>query len=149
MYQFNAINNKKKTLFIGQNCDFGNYCHISAVNRIVIGDNFLCGDSVFICDSSHGLYSDFDDFEQSNPLTHPSKRVLVGSEVYIGNNVWVGEKVSILPGVTIGDGSIIGANSVVTSDIPPFSIAAGNPVPVAELPDVSGFSAQGVSCSGK
>ena len=27
----------------------------------------------------------------------------------------------------IGDGAIIGANSVVTSDIPPYSVAVGNP----------------------
>ena len=32
-----------------------------------------------------------------------------------------------MPGVHIGDGSIIGADSVVASDIPPYTIAAGNP----------------------
>ena len=32
--------------------------------------------------------------------------------------------------MTIGDGAIIGANSVVTKDIPPYAIAAGNPVKI-------------------
>jgi acetyltransferase-like isoleucine patch superfamily enzyme len=32
--------------------------------------------------------------------------------------------------VTIGEGSIVGAKSVVKSDIPPFTIAAGNPARV-------------------
>ena len=32
-----------------------------------------------------------------------------------------------MPGVHIGDGAIIGADSVVASDIPPYTIAAGNP----------------------
>ena len=32
-----------------------------------------------------------------------------------------------MPGVHIGDGAIIGANSTVASDIPPYSIAVGNP----------------------
>lgn len=35
-----------------------------------------------------------------------------------------------MPGVHIGDGAIIGANATVASDIPPFSIAVGNPAKV-------------------
>jgi acetyltransferase-like isoleucine patch superfamily enzyme len=35
-----------------------------------------------------------------------------------------------MKGVTIGEGAIIGANSVVISDIPPHSIAMGNPAEV-------------------
>nr|MCR4879622.1 acetyltransferase [Bacilli bacterium] len=38
-----------------------------------------------------------------------------------------GQNVTILPGVQIGSGAIIGANSVVGSDIPPYTIAVGNP----------------------
>ena len=37
------------------------------------------------------------------------------------------QNVTVLPGVHIGDGAIIGANSVVASDIPPYTVAAGNP----------------------
>jgi acetyltransferase-like isoleucine patch superfamily enzyme len=36
----------------------------------------------------------------------------------------------ITSGVTIGERSVIGANSVVTTDIPPYSIAAGAPAKV-------------------
>lgn len=45
----------------------------------------------------------------------------------IGSDVWIGANVIIKAGVTIGDGCFIGAGSVVTKDVPPFSIAAGNP----------------------
>ena len=45
----------------------------------------------------------------------------------VGNDVWIGQNVTILPGVEIGSGAIIGANSVVASDIPPYTIAVGNP----------------------
>ena len=51
-------------------------------------------------------------------------------DTILGNDVWVGQNVTFLPGVKIGDGVIIGANSVVASDIPPYSIAVGNPCKV-------------------
>lgn len=48
----------------------------------------------------------------------------------IENNVWIGDNVVVLPGCTIGEGSIVGANAVVTADIPPYSVAVGNPARV-------------------
>ena len=51
-------------------------------------------------------------------------------DTVIGNDVWIGQNVTIMPGVYIGDGAIIGTNVTVASDIPPFSIAVGNPVKV-------------------
>ena len=33
----------------------------------------------------------------------------------------------IFPGVTIGEGSVVSAGSVVVSDVPPYTIVAGNP----------------------
>lgn len=48
-------------------------------------------------------------------------------DTVVGNDVWIGQNVTVLPGVHIGDGAIIGADSVVGSDVPPYSIAVGNP----------------------
>lgn len=48
-------------------------------------------------------------------------------DTVVGNDVWIGQNVTVMPGVHIGDGSIIGANSVVAKDIPPYSVAVGNP----------------------
>jgi virginiamycin A acetyltransferase len=48
-------------------------------------------------------------------------------DTVVGNDVWIGQNVTVMPGVHIGDGAIIGANSVVAKDIPPYSVAVGNP----------------------
>jgi hypothetical protein len=50
--------------------------------------------------------------------------------VHICRYAWVGAGTHVMKGVTIGEGAIIGANSVVVSDIPPYSIALGNPAEV-------------------
>jgi acetyltransferase-like isoleucine patch superfamily enzyme len=47
--------------------------------------------------------------------------------IHIGANVWIGFDCCILPGVSIGDGAVVGARSVVNSDVPPFTVVAGNP----------------------
>lgn len=48
-------------------------------------------------------------------------------DIEIGNDVWIGYGSLIMPGVKIGDGAIIAAHSVVVKDIPPYTIAGGNP----------------------
>jgi len=50
--------------------------------------------------------------------------------VRIGAGADIGTNATILPGVTIGEGAIIGAGAVVTTDIPPFTVAAGVPARV-------------------
>ena len=115
----------KPMIKIGNGCNLGQYNHITAVNKIIIGDNLLTGRFVLITDNSHGGMS-YDELQ-----IHPSQRHIISKgEIVIGNNVWIGDKASIMPGVHIGDGCIIGANSVVTHDIPSYSMAAGNPARV-------------------
>lgn len=109
-------------IVIGRNCHFGYNNHITATNNITIGDNLLTGKWVTITDNSHGEMT-MEEMEL-DPLKRP---ISSKGPVTIGNNVWIGDKATILPNVSIGDGAIIAANSVVTKDIPPFSVAAGNP----------------------
>ncbi|MBK9586903.1 MAG: acyltransferase [Alphaproteobacteria bacterium] len=62
-------------------------------------------------------------------LTHDHIRSLY-LDTRIGKFCQIGARSLIMPGITIGDHSIIGAGSVVTKDIPPNSIAVGNPAKV-------------------
>lgn len=50
--------------------------------------------------------------------------------IKIEDDVWLGAGVIVLPQVTIGEGAVIGAGAVVTKDIPPHSVAVGNPAKV-------------------
>lgn len=53
-------------------------------------------------------------------------------EIHIGKGVMVGMETMIMPGVTIGDGAIVGAKSLVTKDIPPYTVATGQPARVVK-----------------
>ena len=61
-----------------------------------------------------------------------NNRYSANAPIIIGENVWVGTNVRIQKGVTIGNNSIIAAHSVVTHDVPPNSIAAGNPARIVK-----------------
>jgi acetyltransferase-like isoleucine patch superfamily enzyme len=50
--------------------------------------------------------------------------------VRICRYAWIGQNSFIMKGVTVGEGAIIGVNSVVVNDIPPYSVAMGNPARV-------------------
>jgi acetyltransferase-like isoleucine patch superfamily enzyme len=53
-----------------------------------------------------------------------------GAEIAIAENVWIGAQATVVGDCRIGEGAVIGALAVVTSDIPDFAIAAGNPARV-------------------
>ena len=109
-------------IIIGKNCSIGDFCHITAVNKIKIGNSLLTGRFVYIGDNAHGGLS----WEEANiPPAH--RELKSKGDIVIGDNVWIGDKVTILGGVKIGDNVIIGANSVVTHDIPSNSISSGTP----------------------
>lgn len=122
-------------LRIGRHVQINDSVHIGAIEQVLIGDHTLIASRVFISDHNHGSYQVPD--ETSAPDVPPADRPLSSRPVRIGRNVWLGEQVCILPGVTVGDGAIVGANAVVTHDIPPRSIAAGNPARVLRIYDES------------
>ena len=108
-----------KHIVVGRDV-FTNYnLTILDVCQVTIGDRTLIGPNVSIYAAGH-------------PIA-PEDRATgweFGAEVHIGKDVWIGGSCVILAGVTIGDGAVVGAGSVVTRDVPPNSIAVGNPARV-------------------
>jgi acetyltransferase-like isoleucine patch superfamily enzyme len=118
-------------IIIGNCVSIGEDSHITAINKIVIGNNVLMGKKITITDNSHGkmVYN-----QLSIP---PVKRPLFSKgPVVIEDNVWIGDKATILPDVRIGRNSIIAANAVVTKDIPENCVAGGIPAKIIKQLDL-------------
>lgn len=121
---------------IGSYCSFRGGVRLSAKTRISIGDHVFAAEDVFITDNDNHPTSPAYRKEMTlTPPSSPSWKItdsVASSPVTIGDNVWLGKSAIVLKGVTIGTGSIVAAGAVVTKDIPPFSIAAGNPAKVVK-----------------
>lgn len=57
-------------------------------------------------------------------IDHDAYRI---APIVLEDDVWLANGVTIRPGVTVGRGSVIGAGAVVTHDVPPLSLAIGDP----------------------
>jgi acetyltransferase-like isoleucine patch superfamily enzyme len=88
---------------------------IASAREVLIGKNCMIAGDARISDSDwHDL------FDRVRSIGNPAP-------VRIEENVWLCDSVLVCKGVTIGRNSVIGAGSVVVKDIPPDTIAAGNP----------------------
>lgn len=126
-----AVNDDKhKRIVFGNNVQINDYVHISAIEKVDIGDNVLMASHVYISDNSHGQYKGVEG--DTAPSVPPIKRPYFVAPVKIGNNVWLGEGVIVMPGVTIGDGCVIGAHSIVNRDIPANTVAVGSPAKIVK-----------------
>lgn len=113
-------------LVIGKGSVLGNYNHIASIRKVVLGENVLTAEGVYISDNAH-VYENID-----MPIMH--QPVAFKSEVHIGDGSWIGENACII-GARIGKHCVIGANAVVTSDIPDYSVAVGVPARVIKRYD--------------
>ena len=105
--------------FNGDNLLIGKFCQIAAgVEFMMNGANHQMN-----AVSTYPFYI-FSGWEQPTP--DKTEMPLKGDTV-VGNDVWIGQNATILPGVHIGDGAIVGCNSTVASDVPPYTVVAGNP----------------------
>jgi virginiamycin A acetyltransferase len=119
--------------FIGDRLIIGRFCAIATgVKFIMNGANHrMSGISTF----PFGIFANGWETAIPTPGDLPFK-----GDTVVGNDVWFGRESVVMPGVHIGDGAIIAAYSVVTKDVPPYSIAGGNPARVIRerfLPDVA------------
>lgn len=103
--------------YSGVNLTIGKFCSVGSGFKIISGEH--------PCVAYPSVVSQYPFREQHwNDNYPPSKG---NGTVTIGNDVWIATDVTILEGVTVGDGAILGTKSVIGSDVPPYTIAIGNP----------------------
>jgi maltose O-acetyltransferase len=105
---------------LGEEVGFNYGCSVNGFGGLTVGDRTMFGPYSMIHTANH-------ETDPSKPLQEQGH---IKAPVTIGKEVWIAMGVMILPGVTIGDGVIVGAGSVVTKDLPPYTLAVGNPCKV-------------------
>ena len=95
---------------------FGPRVEIYDKDAVTIGNGVIVSQDAWLCTASHDI-------------TDP-RMALTLKPISIGNDVWIAARASVLPGVTIGDGGVVGACAAVAKDVPPWSVAVGNPARV-------------------
>lgn len=109
----------------GKNCYANFNLTVLDTCPISIGDNVLFGPNCTLATPLHPLrYQERNIKYKENGMPYDDE---YGKPITIESSCWIASNVVIVGGVTIGEGSVIGAGSVVTHDIPPHSLAVGNP----------------------
>lgn len=122
--EFTKYGYKIPNLKIEDGVIIGTGTAIAAAKFIHIKKNVLIAPHCFIGDHDHE-YRDI-----TIPIRDQGYKNV--KEIIIEEGAWIAANSTICSGVTIGKNSVVGANSVVTNDIPPFSLAVGNPAKVVK-----------------
>jgi acetyltransferase-like isoleucine patch superfamily enzyme len=116
---FCTVNNGSGDVILGDRVRVGIGSVI--IGPVQMGNGSGLGQHVFVSGFNH----DFSDGEKNSSVQPLDIRpTVIEDEAHVGANSVV------VAGVTIGKRTQIGAGSVVTKDIPPFSVAVGNPAKV-------------------
>ncbi len=133
----NFIFEKKDALInIGNDTFIGGSMFVSALAIDIGSDVMVSWGCTFIDTNAHSLnwqdrIDDVGDWKKGinehTPGYYKNWDKVESKKIIIGNKAWIGFNSIILKGVTIGEGAVIAAGSVVTKDVPPYTLAGGNP----------------------
>jgi len=116
---FSAINNGVGPVIIGDRTKIG--LSNTIIGPVTIGNDIRLAQNITLS----GLNHNYEDVSMPIHVQGVSTAPIV-----IEDETWIGANVVVVAGVTIGKHSIVAAGSIVTKDIPPYSVAVGNPARV-------------------
>ncbi|QWU47766.1 DapH/DapD/GlmU-related protein [Bacillus sp. NP247] len=108
---------------IGKNSGIGDFSFFGAAGGIEIGSNVIMGQNVRFHSENHN-------FDRTDiPI---KEQGVTNKGIIVGDDCWIGSGAVFLDGVEVGSGCVIGANTLVNKNIPPYSVAVGNPVRIVK-----------------
>jgi acetyltransferase-like isoleucine patch superfamily enzyme len=113
---FCTINNGVGDVIIGDRTRVG--INNVLIGPVTVGNDVMLAQNIVMSGLNHG-YEDI--------TIVPHKQPVKKRKIIIEDEVWIGANSVIVAGVVIGKHSVIAAGSVVTKDVPPYSVAVGNP----------------------
>jgi len=111
----------QKNAFVGKRCKISSHSFIC--EGVTIEDNVFVGHNVAFINDSYPRATTADGGLQTESDWKVEKTL-------VKRGASIGSGSTILSNVTIGENAIVGAGSVVTRDVPPNSVAYGNPARV-------------------
>lgn len=118
---FSTINNGVGAVKIGNQVRVG--LGNTLIGPVTIKDDVRLAQNVVLS----GLNHNYEDISQPIHAQGVST-----AEIIIKESTWIGANAVVVAGVTIGKHCIVAGGSVVTKDIPPYSVAVGNPARVVK-----------------
>ncbi|MDX9781582.1 MAG: acyltransferase [Bacteroidales bacterium] len=116
---FSLVNNLVGDIIIGNYSRLG--LNNVVIGPVIIGSNVNLAQNITVSGLDHNYKDTSKRIDEQGVST---------SLITIDDNVWIGANCVITKGVNIGKHSVIAAGSVVSKNIPPYSVAAGNPARV-------------------
>ena len=113
---FSCVNNQMGDVIIMNNCAIG--LGNTLIGPVTIGNNVILAQNIVLSGLNHG-YQDI-----HTPIRDQKCST---AQITVEDDCWIGANCVITAGVTIGRHAVVAAGSVVTTDVPPFSVVAGNP----------------------
>lgn len=116
---FSTVNNGVGDVIIGNGVRIG--MSNVLIGPVQIGNNVIFAQNIVTSGLNHG-YENIDIPICKQPTTT--------SKIIVEDDCWIGANAVLTAGITIGKHCVIAAGAIVTKNIPPYSIAVGNPAKV-------------------
>jgi acetyltransferase-like isoleucine patch superfamily enzyme len=121
---FCTINNGVGDVIIGNNTLIG--MSNVLIGPITIGNDVIFAQNIVVSALNH---------EYADVTTPIHKQKVNVSPIIVEDDCWIAANAVITAGVTIGKHSVVAGGAVVTKNVPPYSVAAGNPAKVIKQYD--------------